>query len=197
MNFLAHLWIAECTGTSPAGAILGDLVRGRDLSAFPPAIAEGIRLHRQVDARFDADARIRALREGYPAGARRYAGIVIDLAGDYALACDWSQHSAASLADFCDRSAHAVAAEARWFTQAGAPPPEPVSFARLLQSYATEAGIEQALRRVALRLRQGERLLAAGAQWRQTAAQLRPQLGALLSDLCAGVDRAALRRPGC
>ena len=53
MNFLAHLWLAERTGTSLAGAVLGDVVRGADLSAYPPALALGIQLHRRVDATTD------------------------------------------------------------------------------------------------------------------------------------------------
>ena len=40
MNFLAHLWLAERTGTSLAGAVLGDVVRGADLSAYPLALAK-------------------------------------------------------------------------------------------------------------------------------------------------------------
>jgi acyl carrier protein phosphodiesterase len=39
VNFLAHLWLAEQTKTSLAGAVLGDVVRGANLTAYPDEIA--------------------------------------------------------------------------------------------------------------------------------------------------------------
>ncbi len=187
MNFLAHLWIAEATGTSMPGAILGDIVRGSDLSAYPDAIADGIRLHRRVDAATDRHPALTALRRTFPPGQRRYAGIVMDIACDHVLATDWHQHSRESLQAFCLRSAHAVATATAWFECAGSPAPQPASFARLLQSYGDAGGIDRALRRVAARMRRAEGLTAAASQWRPAAAAIRPQLAVILDDLVTGL----------
>lgn len=183
MNFLAHLWLADQTKTSLAGAILGDVVRGSDLTKYPDEIAQGIRLHRKIDAATDRHPRIVAAREQYASGQRRYAGIVLDLACDYMLSNDWNHFSGETLADFCRRTAQAVADATPWFELAGAPGTRAPQFAELLLSYGTEPGIERALRRVASRMREPEKLLEAGQQWQISAGQLKGGLADLLNDL--------------
>lgn len=188
MNFLAHLWIADATGTSMPGAILGDIVRGSDLSAYPDEIATGIRLHRRVDALTDRHRDLQQIREGFAQGQRRYAGIVMDIVCDHLLATQWSRHSAETLPGFCLRSAHAVAAGTAWFEHAGSPAPQAASFAQLLQSYAEPPGVDLALQRIANRLRHGERLMATATQWPDAAAAIRPRLPVILGDLLTELE---------
>ncbi|MFA5938116.1 MAG: ACP phosphodiesterase [Sinimarinibacterium sp.] len=185
MNFLAHLWLADGSRTSLAGAILGDVVRGADLSAYPNDIALGIRLHRRIDAATDRHPLMLAARSRFAPGERRYAGIVLDLACDHALSLDWPAHSPEPLTDFCRRAAAEVASAAPWFVQAGARPPDAEGFAALLQSYADEDGMTTALQRIARRMREPDRLLQAGTGWRRHAQELQPQLPALLQNLVA------------
>jgi len=183
VNFLAHLWLADQTKTSLAGAILGDVVRGADLTAYPDEIARGIRLHRKIDAATDRHPRIVSERERYASGQRRYAGIVLDLACDFLLSGQWPTHSTESLPDFCARAAEAVAGATPWFELAGARGTQAPQFTELLLSYGSEAGIERALRRVASRMRESDGLLIAGGQWRASAARLGKDLPELLGDL--------------
>lgn len=185
MNFLAHLWLADRSATSMAGAVLGDVVRGADLSAYPPEIAAGIRLHRRIDAATDRHPQVVAARAGFAPGQRRYAGIVLDLVCDHLLARDWREHAGEPLPAFCQRAAGEVAAAGAWFAQAGARSPEADAFARLLQSYAAPEGIDHAVRRVARRLRQPQALVDAAADWPTLAASFRAALPALLRDLAA------------
>lgn len=185
MNFLAHLWLADRSATSMAGAVLGDVVRGADLSMYPPDIAAGIRLHRRIDAATDRHPQVVAARAGFASGQRRYAGIVLDLVCDHLLARDWPAHAGEPLSAFCQRAAGEVAAAGVWFTQAGARAPEAAGFARLLQSYAAPAGIDHAVRRVASRLRQPQGLVDAAADWPSVASSFRAALPALLRDLAA------------
>lgn len=183
MNFLAHLWLADQSGTSLAGSVLGDVVHGADLSAYPPEIAEGVRLHRRIDAATDRHPRIVALRERYPDGARRYAGILLDLVADYVLIRQWSQHSTEPLDAFCRRCGVAIEAAAPWFLLGGGHRSTAAQFARLLESYGEVAGIDRAIRRTAERLRKPEPLLRAAENWMASALALQPHLGELLGDL--------------
>ncbi len=183
MNFLAHLWLAERTQTSMAGAILGDMVRGADLSAYPDDIALGIRAHRRVDAATDRHPALQPLRAGFDPGARRYAGIVLDLACDYALAQTWTQLHDVPLPAFCARAGTAIAAAAPWFVRAGGRAPTAAGFTALLLSYATAPGIDRAIRRTAERLRQPQPLLTAAQQWRTLSVPLQALLPQLLDDL--------------
>lgn len=183
MNFLAHLWLADQSGTSLAGSVLGDVVHGADLSAYPADIALGVRLHRRIDAATDRHPRMVALRESYPDGARRYAGIVLDLVADYVLIQQWPQHSAEALDAFCRRCGLAIEVAAPWFLLAGGRSSDAAQFARLLHSYGEISGIERAIQRTAARLRKPELLLRAADSWQASAEALRPHLGELLGDL--------------
>lgn len=190
MNFLAHLWLADRTQTSLAGSVLGDVVRGADLSAYPPDIALGIRLHRRVDATTDRHPAMVEARSRFAPGARRYAGIVLDLAADHALATAWPRLHSEPLAPFAQRCGSAMAAAAPWFVLGGSRRPDAQGFAELLQSYATPSGIVLAVRRVATRLRDPQGLIDASTRWPEVSATLDAQLEPLLQDLIA-----AMRRP--
>ena len=190
MNFLAHLWLADRTGTSLAGSVLGDVVRGGDLSAYPPPLALGVRLHRRIDAVTERHPLIAAARQGFAAGSRRYAGIVLDLVCDHLLARDWPAHHEQAFAAFCRQAGADIAAAAPWFLQAGGRRSDARGFSELLMSYRHEAGIDRALQRVALRLRQPQPLLAAAQGWQVHGARLAPLLGPLLADLQAAAMRA-------
>ncbi|NIM70239.1 MAG: DUF479 domain-containing protein [Xanthomonadales bacterium] len=100
MNFLVHLHLAAGDEGLMMGALLGDFVRGREaLQGFPPAMREGIVLHRWIDGTADAADEIRSLRGTFPREFRRYAGIIIDLAFDHELARRWSSFSSQGLAE--------------------------------------------------------------------------------------------------
>lgn len=185
MNFLAHLWLADRSDTSLAGSVLGDVVRGADLSAYPPQIATGVRLHRRVDAATDRHAVMRRERDAFAAGDRRYAGIVLDLAADHALAQAWATLHPEPLPDFARRCAQAMADAGDWFEFGGGRRPTREGFADLLVSYGTEAGIEHALRRTATRLRDPQGLIDSGRRWREASRSLREPLPGLLADLLA------------
>lgn len=183
MNYLTHLWLAECTHTSPAGAILGDKVHGRLDAGLPPALALGIRIHRRIDAVTDHHPLSRTWRSSFAPGARRYAGIVLDLLCDHALALDWADYSAASLEDFAQRSAQALAAQGAWFKRHGDWTPQVAEFTRLLLSYREWAGIERAIARTATRLRQPQALINAASGSDALLGDIRSGLPALLTDL--------------
>lgn len=191
MNFLAHLWLADRTATSLAGSVLGDVVRGADLSAYPEPLALGIRLHRRVDAATDRHPLVAAARQRFAGGARRYAGIVLDLACDHALALDWARHGDGVFTDFCRRGGVAIAAAAPWFEYAGGRSSSAAAFSDLLLSYQHPAGIQRAMVRIAARLRDPPALLAAARDWEAHSQALRPQLDVLLCDLVETMRAAA------
>ena len=183
MNFLAHLWLTDQARLPLAGAILGDVLHGALPPHMPAPLARAVQFHRVVDAHTDRHPRVARARAGFAPGARRYAGIVLDVVFDHALACDWAAFSPEPLARFADRAARDVHDGAAWFEHAGDAAPDPARFSALLQSYATAAGIDRAIRRTAGRLRVPEGLLQAAAGWRRHVTRLREDLPVLLADL--------------
>lgn len=185
MNYLAHLWLSEQAGLPLPGAILGDMVRGRLDGRFPPQLERSIALHRRIDVVTDAHPLVVAARSRYAPGARRYAGIVLDIVNDHCLALDWPRYSAESLADFSRRAAAALAAESEGFALAGKSAPSAWRFRRLLLSYAGAGGIDRAIKRTAAWMKKPEGLIEAGRDWREHLPQVRATLPQLLADLRA------------
>lgn len=191
MNFLAHLWLTDRARLPLAGAILGDVIHGALPADMPPPLARSVRLHRAVDAHTDRHPRVVAARATFGPGVRRYAGIVLDLLFDHALARDWGGFSAEPLAAFAARAGAEISAGGRWFEAAGDPAPDAERFSRLLQSYATAGGIERAIERTARRLRRPDGLLHAAEGWNGRLPGLREDLPVLLADL-ARVDASLM-----
>ncbi|HSP31566.1 MAG TPA: ACP phosphodiesterase [Halomonas sp.] len=89
MNFLAHAWLVSAGSDDFLyGNLIADGVKGRDLSAWPAATAQGIQHHRRVDAWVDRHPSVAGARRRAPAAQRRYAGIALDMVWDHFLARD-------------------------------------------------------------------------------------------------------------
>lgn len=159
---------------------------------MPPDLALSVRLHRRIDAVTDRHPQVQAARAGFAHGERRYAGILLDLLYDHLLAQDWAHYSAEALPDFATRASRHVVRESRWFEQAGGPVPQAAPFSALLVSYGSEAGLEQAVRRTAQRLKKPQGLLDAMVNWRERLPQLRTGLPILLADLRDEARRYAI-----
>lgn len=190
MNLLAHLWLADRSGTSAAGQILGDVVKGRlDAPRFDARIDQGIRLHRAIDSLSDAHPAHRLLRARFHPPLRRYAGIIVDIGFDHALARHWPRYSSETLDTFTRRAAGQIRSE--WPADAPIQSPDVDGFARLLSGYATYDGIERALASVGRRARRRNPL--AGAlpalldEYRIFAERLPPLLAALEAEVEARV----------
>lgn len=183
MNFLAHLWLAERTRTSPAGAILGDRLRGRIPADLPPALALAIRLHRRVDAQTDRHPLIQTARGRFAGGERRYAGIVLDMVCDHLLAQRWSEFSTEALPEFAHRAALAVTDDPAWPQHAASRTADAEDFRRLLLSYVEPDGIDRAFVRIGGRMSRPQALLEAARRWTEHATDLNPDFPRLLSDL--------------
>lgn len=152
MNLLAHLWLADRSHTSAAGQILGDIVKGRlDRQQFGPELRAGIRLHRLIDSCCDAHEAHRNLRHSFKPPFRRYAGILVDIGFDHALALNWADFSAEPLPTFAGRLATTVFEE--WPRAAPVSAPDPGRLARVLSNYTTAGGIDRALVSVGARLK--------------------------------------------
>jgi acyl carrier protein phosphodiesterase len=100
MNFLAHFHLAWPDPGLVAGGLEGDYYKGPLRGDLPEGIERGVRLHRSIDAFTDAHPVPAELKNAFPAGLRRYAGILIDLSFDHFLSVHWSHFADVPLAVF-------------------------------------------------------------------------------------------------
>lgn len=108
MNFLAHLYLADATGTQPQAALLADIVKGRLEGRFASDLEIGLRLHRHIDSYTDTHGKHLAARRRIAQDLRRYAGILVDVFFDHFLAVDWRRYSEESLQRFSDRMLQSI-----------------------------------------------------------------------------------------
>jgi acyl carrier protein phosphodiesterase len=161
VNYLAHLYLARHSDEAMLGALLGDFVGGRDLAAWPRAIALEIRLHRQVDSYTDAHPVVLELKSHFPQGLRRFCGIALDVYFDHLLARDWSRHSSRPLSEFSEQAYRVLLSHL---------PRLPARLQRLaplmaagdwLGSYRQRDTVDRAVERIATRLSRGHEALVA------------------------------------
>ena len=109
MNFLAHLLLSGPPAAPGSGGVLlgnfiADAVPGRQFETYPPAVQNGIRLHRALDTFTDAHPVVRRSTARLRlAGLGKYAGVVSDVFLDHFLARHFEQFSAEPLAAFAPR----------------------------------------------------------------------------------------------
>lgn len=93
MNFLAHFHLAWPDDELLAGGLEGDYFKGPLRGQLPPGIERGVALHRAIDGYTDSHSAVAGLREDFPPGLRRFAGILIDLSFDHYLCRYWHEFS--------------------------------------------------------------------------------------------------------
>jgi acyl carrier protein phosphodiesterase len=109
MNHLAHLLLSGDAPQHQLGNLLGDFIRGSlrapaFQAAYPPAVREGVALHRRIDGYTDAHPLHRRSRQRWPAPWRRYGGILTDVLYDHYLCRHWQRFVHAPLRAFTRRT---------------------------------------------------------------------------------------------
>jgi acyl carrier protein phosphodiesterase len=105
VNYLAHFHLAalQTEGNRDdwlVGALLGDFIKGPLRGDWPAGWEHAIQLHRHIDALSDQHPLRRDAARLFPADYRRYAGIALDVCGDYVLSRHWSRFSERPLPAF-------------------------------------------------------------------------------------------------
>ncbi len=184
MNYLAHVLLAGEGEEAQIGGLLGDFVKGDPAGHFPAAMEREIRIHRRLDAYTDAHPAFLDLKHHFPEERRRYAGIVLDVCLDHALARSWER--------WCDEELTAFTAAFYDALDRHRPllPERLLSILPALRkhdwlaSYHDFANVEVALARMAQkRLKRGEGLEACIADARLAYASILQGFEALFPDL--------------
>ena len=89
MNYLAHAYLSFGDTDRLTGNLIADHVKGQlALAQLPQGIADGIRLHRKIDAFTDTHAAVQRAKVWFRDPYHLYAGPVLDTLWDHFLAND-------------------------------------------------------------------------------------------------------------
>jgi len=183
MNYLAHCCLVPPTAEALAGALIGDLIHGPNLSALPNEVARSVRLHRAIDRYTDNHPEVVAAKNLLHAPLRRYAGIIVDVAFDHLLTCDFARWHDEPLPELAEKVYAAIRQYRLLAPETTRPRLDYIIEQRLLERYANPASIGRALAGISTRLRRDNPLASAGPavlpllpQWQQHFARFFPEL---------------------
>jgi acyl carrier protein phosphodiesterase len=100
MNYLAHAYLSFNSSEILAGNMISDFVKGRKKYDYPPAIQNGIMLHRMIDTFTDAHPATKSAIAIFKPVVGAYAGAFVDVVYDHFLANDKNEFPGESLAGF-------------------------------------------------------------------------------------------------
>jgi acyl carrier protein phosphodiesterase len=152
MNHLAHVLLAGADTDMQLGGLLADFWRGAPDPSWREGVSAGVGLHRKIDVYTDSHPVIAKLRERFEPPFRRYAGILLDIHFDHALARHWNAYANEPLEAVSQRALRLVDENRDWL------PPELLRFAQYMRAnglfgaYAQRATIERVLQGMSRRL---------------------------------------------
>jgi acyl carrier protein phosphodiesterase len=185
MNYLAHLFLAGETAESLIGNLAGDFVKGPLGDRFPPAIAEGIRHHRRVDAFTDGHPSVAAFRRVLVPEHGHYARVISDMFFDHFLAVDFERWAGESLPSFLYRTYALIDQHVDELPGRLAFVYPRMRDGEWLQSYATRDGIHIALKNLSFRLSRRPHLETATRHLVDSRAELQRRFDAFFPDAVA------------
>lgn len=152
MNFLVHAQLAGDSDEYLLGSVLGDFIKGSDLSHLPCHVQSGVRFHRKVDVFSDTHDYYRDAKSILLANEKRYSAIVLDIYCDYLLGQFWHNFSADSFERFCQRIYALIAKHDYLVPLHLRPVLKKLVQEQWFHRYQTIEGIEYTLQRVRTRL---------------------------------------------
>lgn len=104
MNFLAHIALSGDDDDLLAGNFMGDFVKASKWKLYPQRIAEGVLLHRAIDAFTDDHPLSFELRRSLHPACGKYAPIALDMLYDHMLAAEFQRWFSEPLNQFAKRA---------------------------------------------------------------------------------------------
>jgi len=111
MNFLGHAYLSGTETGILTGNFIGDFVKGKQKDYFPPAIQNGIALHREIDNFTDTHPVVKQSKKRLQSKYRHYAPVIVDMFYDHFLAANWNNWHTESLEKYTESIYEQLASE--------------------------------------------------------------------------------------
>ena len=155
MNYLIHFLLAGDDDELRLGNLLGDYVKGRVERFQHPGLTErvrtGIQMHRTIDAFSDRHAAVHRSKRILSADYGRLSGVIVDMFYDHVLARRWTEHHPRPLPEYAQDVYRTLESNLHRLPAPVHPLVTTMSRGDWLRGYASQRGIERALRGMAHR----------------------------------------------
>jgi acyl carrier protein phosphodiesterase len=183
LNHLAHALLAGSDPDMKLGGMLADFWRGAPDLSWRTKVREGVILHRNIDVYTDSHPEVAAARNLFEPPYRRFAGVLLDIYFDHALARYWRDYSELSIDALSAQMLQLLDDNQTWLPQ------DLNRFARyfrsagLFASYGDRITIERVLAGMSQRFRHDNPLASAGPVLWERAATLDATFARFFPDL--------------
>lgn len=158
MNFLAHTYLSPKDDQIMLGNLCGDFVKGKSMNGIHPKIAEGAKIHREIDMYTDSHREFREAKRIISPKFNHFSGVIIDMFFDYFLAKKWLFQAPLSLQKHISTVYQAGNLNLHILPERF----QPVLLIMIkhdwLSSYSSHAGLEQILHQMTRRINQKSQL---------------------------------------
>ncbi len=103
MNYLAHLHLSQWTSLSLVGNLMGDFMKGVDITMLPSVVQRGIKNHQAVDKFTDSHVVVKELKKLFTKERKRFASIALDILFDHFLILHWQKFHGEELSSFLEK----------------------------------------------------------------------------------------------
>jgi acyl carrier protein phosphodiesterase len=145
MNYLAHAYLSFNHPEILVGNLISDFVKGKKKFDYPPAILQGIMLHRAIDTFTDTHEATKEAKEFFRPHYRLYSGAFVDVLYDHFLATDENEFSETFLFDFSQQVYATLETYRQWLPEGFAAMFPYMKNHNWLYNYSTVPGIEKSL----------------------------------------------------
>jgi acyl carrier protein phosphodiesterase len=152
MNYLGHLYFSNDDPELMLANLYGDFVKGRDLSAYPAIVQQGIGLHRKIDSYIDSHPAVLELLHSLYPELPKIAGVAVDLYFDHLLAREWSSYHPDPLSAFLQRFYDAVDFGSKGYSETFRQLIRKLVDMDWISKYQTLEGLDRACRGVSSRI---------------------------------------------
>jgi len=102
MNFLAHIYLSGDDDEITIGNFIADGIKGKRYLKYPPKIAKGILLHREIDSFTDSHPTVHKSTKRLHKNYSHYSGVIVDILYDHYLAKNWQKYSDQPLDEYVE-----------------------------------------------------------------------------------------------
>ena len=117
MNYLAHAYLSFRNPELLLGNMISDYVKGKKQFDYPPAVQQGIRLHRFIDSFTDSHEATLGMKQLFRADYRLYGGAFADVVYDHFLATDPRYFQETTLLQFSEWVYTSLEPQSAWFPE--------------------------------------------------------------------------------
>jgi acyl carrier protein phosphodiesterase len=155
VNYLVHFFLTGDDEELRLGDVLGDFVKGRVERFEHPGLTEGmrtgIRLHRTIDTFSDRHPAVSRSKRLLAPEYGRLSSVIVDVFYDHVLARRWAEHHPQPLPEYSQDVYRTLRGNRHRLPSAVHPLIDAMSRGDWLRAYATQGGIDRALRGMAQR----------------------------------------------